>query len=135
METKEEISKSIIKKGAPYFELKDLELFINEINEKYDYPISSYKTLLQEENSVQLECSFLTKKAIFDFVLKKKSIECHIFFLKNIKIIKEEINPNNKTLSIYNGETVILINKAYNEVDKKLLGDYVNSIVLEINKL
>ena len=134
MELSIELSISLKKKGIPYFTPDNLDFFIKEIEKKYEIPICSYQALLQEENSVQLQYSFLTTKAIFDFTLKQSSIEAFVFFLKDISIVSEEITKHYRSLKIINGNVYMLVYKAFNEADKMHLDAFAKSIINEINK-
>lgn len=130
-----EITNSLKKRGASYFDENYLELFVSEIKEKFDSCIYSYQSLIQENESVKLNFSFLTNKAIFDIELKKNSVETYMFFLKDISTINEEITQTSKTLKIFNGGSVALFYKAYNNSDRIILSEYSKRIINEINKL
>lgn len=135
MESISVVSKSLITRGLQYFSTSDLGLFVTEIEKRYSLSICNYKVLHQEKETVQLEFSFLTNKTIFDFTLKKNTIEIFTFFLRDITAIRDEITPKNKTITIYNGGSIGLSYKAYTDTDKKLLEEYVNNIINEINKM
>lgn len=139
METMYEISQFLRKKGTPYFDESDLEMYIKEIENKIGAKINSilsnYKTLIQEGETVQLECSFLTNKSIYDFTLKNKTIESYCFFLKDIITVSEEVSASNRTLRVANGDAIALFYKSFSENDRKSLSAYCESIINEINKI
>jgi hypothetical protein len=107
---------------------------ISEIEKKYESSLGSFQSLSQEGEIVQLEFSFLTSKAIYDFTLKKSSVDSYIFFLKDITSLNEETTPNGKTLQIFNGGRIGLLYKAFNKFDKEQLDNYIKVIINEINK-
>jgi len=139
METMNEVFQFLRKKGAPYFDASDLEMYIREIEQKIGLNINSiknnYKTLIQEGETVQLECSFLTNKFIYDFTLKNNTIESCCFFLKDIITVREEVTTSNRTLKITNGGTVAMYYKSFSEYDKMMLTGYCESIINEITKI
>lgn len=135
MESFSELTNMLRNKGLKFFDTSELDLFISEIESKYDSPIDTFLSLSQENEIVQLEFSFLTRKAIFDFTLKKNSVASHIFFLKDIANLIEDTTANGKTLKIFNGGTYGLFYKGYGKSDREQLDKYSKSIIREINKL
>jgi len=135
METIKEISGILRKKGAPYFDNMDIDLFIEEIASKYFSCIHYYNCISQEGESARLEFSFLTPKAVYDFTLVNKTIYTFIFFLKEITFVSEEISENVRSLKIQNGDDTALIYNAFSNSDKILLAEYGKMIVNEINKI
>ena len=135
MNSIKEILKPLRKKGASFFNQKDLDLFISEIGKSYSSPIYSFEALVQEDETVRLEFSFLTSKAIFDYALVNSSIEVNILFLKNISNIVEEISTSSTIIQILNTGRIGLIYRAYNIDDKIELNKYKENIIDQINNL
>ncbi len=135
MESLEKLKDSLFEKGLPYFEKDELDSFLAEIEKRFDSPLGSFHSLSQEGEIVQLEFSFLTPKAIYDFTLKKSSVETYIFFLKDITYLNEDTTLNGKTLKVSNGGAIVLFYKAFNKNDKVQLDKYIKVIINEINKI
>ncbi len=131
MDTK--IQNSIKSLGNKLFTNERLIYLINQIDNYNLNTLAYFVCIVQDKDKVQLECSLLTDKAIFDFSINEDDLAISYIILKSITGIQSTITTNYAMKAQINSTTLYLYYRTFNEHDSNILQGYVMSIINSLN--